>query len=137
MEEPVSVERLSHFPFAYFRRFTKRVYVALPDCSTRETLLRRLLEKQGSPLNDASLKKLALLTDGYSGSDLTALAKDAALEPIRQLNFEQVKNMDPTKLRPITYEDFQNSLNRIRRSVATQSLTAYETWLREYGDVTF
>jgi spastin len=83
------------------------------------------------------LKKLALLTDGYSGSDLTALAKDAALEPIRQLDFEQVKNMDPTKLRAITYEDFQNSLNRIRRSVATQSLAAYENWLREYGDVTF
>lgn len=68
---------------AALRRFPKRIYVALPDQSTREVLLRRLLEKQGSPLNDSTLHKLASMTDGYSGSDLTALAKDAALEPIR------------------------------------------------------
>ena len=70
---------------AALRRFPKRIYVALPDQSTREVLLKRLLEKQGSPLNDATLHKLSSMTDGYSGSDLTALAKDAALEPIRGL----------------------------------------------------
>ena len=42
-----------------------------------------LLQKQGSPLSDADLAHLAQLTEGYSGSDLTALARDAALEPIR------------------------------------------------------
>lgn len=68
---------------AALRRFPKRVYVTLPDLSTRELLLRKLLEKQGSPLSDADMKRLAILTEGYSGSDLTALAKDAALEPIR------------------------------------------------------
>lgn len=68
---------------AALRRFPKRVYVTLPDLDTRELLLRRLLEKQGSPLDEQSLRKLSQLTEGYSGSDLTALAKDAALEPIR------------------------------------------------------
>ncbi|XP_058812647.1 spastin isoform X3 [Topomyia yanbarensis] len=121
---------------AALRRFPKRVYVMLPDLDTRELLLRRLLEKQGSPLGDADLKRLAVLTDGYSGSDLTALAKDAALEPIRELNVEEVKNMDPTKLRSIRESDFHNSLKRIRRSVAPNSLAAYEKWLLEFGDVT-
>lgn len=46
-------------------------------------LLRRLLSKHSSPLSEKELMQLALLTDGYSGSDLTALAKDAALGPIR------------------------------------------------------
>lgn len=68
---------------AALRRFTKRVYVALPDLTTREHLLKNLLEKQGSPLTDDIIKRLAVYTEGYSGSDLTALAKDAALEPIR------------------------------------------------------
>lgn len=68
---------------AALRRFPKRVYVALPDQLTREHLLKKLLEKQGSPLSNEGTKRLALCTDGYSGSDLTALAKDAALEPIR------------------------------------------------------
>ncbi|XP_052890405.1 spastin isoform X1 [Anopheles moucheti] len=121
---------------AALRRFPKRVYVTLPDRDTRELLLRRLLQKQGSPLSDADLAHLAMLTDGYSGSDLTALARDAALEPIRELNVEEVKNMDPTKLRSIRESDFHNSLKRIRRSVAPQSLAAYEKWLQDFGDVT-
>ncbi|EDS39111.1 spastin [Culex quinquefasciatus] len=121
---------------AALRRFPKRVYVTLPDLDTRELLLRRLLEKQNSPLDDADLKRLAMLTEGYSGSDLTALAKDAALEPIRELNVEQVKHMDPTKLRSIRESDFHNSLKRIRRSVAPHSLAAYEKWLQDFGDVT-
>ncbi|XP_050100944.1 spastin isoform X2 [Anopheles aquasalis] len=121
---------------AALRRFPKRVYVTLPDLDTRELLLRRLLQKQGSPLGDADLKRLALLTEGYSGSDLTALARDAALEPIRELNVEEVKNMDPTKLRSIREDDFHNSLKRIRRSVAPHSLAAYEKWLQDFGDVT-
>jgi len=47
------------------------------------SLLGRLLAKQSSPLSENDLAQLARLTDGYSGSDLTALAKDAALGPIR------------------------------------------------------
>lgn len=68
---------------AALRRFTKRVYVSLPDQVTRQHLVQKLLEKQGSPLAPDSIKRLAICTEGYSGSDLTALAKDAALEPIR------------------------------------------------------
>ncbi|XP_054725231.1 spastin isoform X2 [Anastrepha obliqua] len=121
---------------AALRRFTKRVYVSLPDLETRELLLSRLLEKQGSPLGTEALRRLAKLTDGYSGSDLTALAKDAALEPIRELNMEQVKCLDISAMRPITEKDFHNSLKRIRRSVASQSLNSYEKWSQEYGDIT-
>ncbi|XP_017968698.1 spastin isoform X2 [Drosophila navojoa] len=121
---------------AALRRFTKRVYVSLPEVQTRELLLSRLLQKQGSPLDTEALGRLAKITDGYSGSDLTALAKDAALEPIRELNVEQVKCLDISAMRPITEKDFHNSLKRIRRSVAPQSLNSYEKWSQDYGDIT-
>lgn len=68
---------------AALRRFPKRVYVALPDKDTRALMLRRLLSKQGCQFGDKDLGRLASLTEGYSASDLTALAKDAALGPIR------------------------------------------------------
>lgn len=68
---------------AALRRFPKRVYVSLPDKETRAQLLKRLLSKQGSMFSDKDLGRLASLTEGYSASDLTALAKDAALGPIR------------------------------------------------------
>ncbi|XP_043652084.1 spastin isoform X1 [Drosophila teissieri] len=121
---------------AALRRFTKRVYVSLPDEQTRELLLNRLLQKQGSPLDTEALRRLAKITDGYSGSDLTALAKDAALEPIRELNVEQVKCLDISAMRAITEQDFHSSLKRIRRSVAPQSLNSYEKWSQDYGDIT-
>ncbi|XP_077296765.1 spastin isoform X8 [Arctopsyche grandis] len=120
---------------AALRRFPKRVYVSLPDTETRAALLRRLLERHGAPLATSELLRLSHLTDGYSGSDLTALAKDAALGPIRELNAEQVKCMEPSAVRNITYEDFLDALKRIRRSVSPQSLIAYEKWSLEYGDI--
>lgn len=53
-----------------------------------------------------------------------------------ELDVEQVRNMDPGAVRCITEKDFHNSLKRIRRSVAPQSLYAYEKWSQDYGDVT-
>ncbi|KAJ8938507.1 hypothetical protein NQ318_005171 [Aromia moschata] len=120
---------------AALRRFPKRVYVTLPDLETRAKLLRKLLAKQGCTLTQQELKRLATLTEGYSGSDLTALAKDAALGPIRELQPEQVKQLDPSAVRSITINDFLDSLKRIRRSVSPQSLVAYEKWSLQYGDV--
>jgi len=72
---------------AALRRFTKRVYVTLPDLQTRIVLLQRLLAKHNDPLTPEELNEMAVLTDGYSGSDLTGLAKDAALGPIRGTGF--------------------------------------------------
>ncbi|XP_012150051.1 spastin isoform X3 [Megachile rotundata] len=120
---------------AALRRFTKRVYVTLPDLQTRIMLLKRLLAKHNDPLTTEELNEMALLTEGYSGSDLTGLAKDAALGPIRELNPDQVKELDLNSVRNITIQDFRDSLKRIRRSVSPASLAAYEKWSFEYGDV--
>ncbi|XP_071556579.1 spastin isoform X2 [Temnothorax nylanderi] len=120
---------------AALRRFTKRVYVTLPDLQTRIVLLRRLLAKHNDPLTPEELNEMALVTEGYSGSDLTGLAKDAALGPIRELNPDQVKELDLNSVRNITMQDFRDSLKRIRRSVSPASLAAYEKWNFEYGDV--
>ncbi|KAK9886248.1 hypothetical protein WA026_015761 [Henosepilachna vigintioctopunctata] len=120
---------------AALRRFPKRVYVTLPNLETRIELLKKLLAKQGCIFTQQELKRLATLTEGYSGSDLTALAKDAALGPIRELQPEQVRQLDPNAVRSITINDFLDSLKRIRRSVSPHSLVAYEKWSLQYGDV--
>ncbi|XP_014663255.1 PREDICTED: spastin-like isoform X3 [Priapulus caudatus] len=121
---------------AALRRFPKRVYVSLPDYATRAYLLSNLLAKQNSPLSQSDVKTLATLTEGYSGSDLTALAKDAALGPIRDLNPEEVKSVDPSNVRNICLKDFREALRRIRSSVPPSSLLAFEKWNSDYGDTT-
>nr|XP_034964203.1 spastin isoform X3 [Zootoca vivipara] len=121
---------------AVLRRFIKRVYVSLPNEETRLLLLKNLLSKQGNPLTQKELAQLARMTEGYSGSDLTALAKDAALGPIRELKPEQVKNMSASEMRNIKLSDFTESLKKIKRSLSPQTLEAYIRWNKDFGDTT-
>ncbi|CAB1311710.1 unnamed protein product [Coregonus sp. 'balchen'] len=103
---------------------------------TRFKLLNNLLGKHGHPLNQKELAHLAKMTGGYSGSDLTSLAKDAALGPIRELGPEQVKNMAASDMRNIRCRDFEDSLKRIKPSVSPTTLDAYVRWNTDYGDTT-
>lgn len=52
-----------------------------------------------------------------------------------ELNPEQVRCLDPSSVRNINFHDFVESLKRIRRSVSPSSLTTYEKWNLDYGDV--
>lgn len=54
-----------------------------------------------------------------------------------EIDMEQVKNVNLKEIRPISEQDFVNSLKRIRRSVAPQSIIAYEKWAKDYADVTY
>ncbi|TWW78675.1 Spastin [Takifugu flavidus] len=121
---------------AVLRRFPKRIYVAMPDTETRFTLLKNLLGKHRNPLSQAELSSLAKNTSGYSGSDLTSLAKDAALGPIREMGPEQVRNMSASEMRNIQMKDFEHSLKRIRPSVSPATLTLYARWNKDFGDTT-
>ncbi|KAK7161295.1 hypothetical protein R3I94_004087 [Phoxinus phoxinus] len=121
---------------AVLRRFAKRIYVALPTEESRLEVLKNLLSKHRNPLSQKELSQLARMTEGYSGSDLTSLAKDAALGPIRELRPEQVRNISPNEMRDIRFPDFVDSLKRIKRSVCPQTLDQYVRWNREYGDTT-
>uniref|UniRef100_A0A8C1TVQ6 Spastin n=1 Tax=Cyprinus carpio TaxID=7962 RepID=A0A8C1TVQ6_CYPCA len=121
---------------AVLRRFAKRIYVALPTEETRLKLLKNLLSKHRNTLSQKELSQLARMTEGYSGSDLTSLAKDAALGPIRELRPDQVRNMPADKMRDISFSDFEDSLKRIKRSVSPQTLDQYVRWNKQYGDTT-
>ncbi|XP_041353121.1 spastin-like isoform X2 [Gigantopelta aegis] len=121
---------------AVLRRFTKRVYVMMPDLATRRSMISHLLSKHDNPLSPSELDHLSRLTDGYSGSDLTALAKDAALGPIRELSLNEVKCVDANKVRSIHMGDFMDALKRIRRSVPVDTLQKFDDWNRSYGDIT-
>lgn len=86
---------LSHFPGATNRpedldeaarrRLVKRIYVPLPGADGRRHLIKHLIRNNHVALSDRDLDDLAHLTDGYSGSDLTALCKESAMEPLREL----------------------------------------------------
>ena len=70
---------------------------------------------------------------GFSGSDITALAKDAAMGPLRSLG-EALLYMSTDEIRPINFDDFEASLMNIRPSVSKQGLQEFEDWAKEFGE---
>lgn len=117
---------------AALRRFPKRIYVGLPDLDTRILLLSKLLNTHAHSLTDYQIKDLARRTDGYSGSDLNSLATEAAYGPIREKSLEDLKVLTKNSIRPISYNDFINSLSQIKVT-PPKDLADLENWNKMYG----
>lgn len=121
---------------AVLRRLVKRIYVPLPDPVTRRTLIEHMLQKQG-PSGDhlprTALDHIVALTDGYSGSDLSAVCQEAALGPIREMNPSQLRTVKAEDVRPIREDDFLKAIKIIRPSVSPESLSAFERWAEQFG----
>ncbi|KAL6709536.1 hypothetical protein ACN47E_001471 [Coniothyrium glycines] len=115
------------------RRFVRRQYIPLPEGWVRKQQVKTLLGHQKHELSERDLDRLVKLTEGFSGSDITALAKDAAMGPLRSLG-EKLLSMTMDQIRPIQYQDFVASLQTIRPSVGKQGLKEYEDWAAQFGE---
>ncbi|KAJ3152569.1 hypothetical protein HDU89_001262 [Geranomyces variabilis] len=118
---------------AALRRLVKRIYIPLPEPATRAALIDHLLTGQKHGLSRPDIAQLLRLTEGYSGSDITALAREASLGPIRDLGPEKLLSVAADALRSIQLRDFAAALKIIRPSVSPASLKAYEEWNSRYG----
>lgn len=115
------------------RRFTKRIYVPLPDKSTRKLITTNLLSKNKHSLTKAQLGKVADLTEGYSAADLSALCKEAAMIPLREISISDVAMFSEDNVRPIGLSDIKSALSQIRPSVSKESLALFEKWNADFG----
>lgn len=114
------------------RRFAKRVYIPLPEDEARRLQISKLLAYQKHTLLESDFEKLMELTRGFSGSDITLLAKDSAMGPLRLLG-DQLLSTPTEQIRPIQLEDFVESLKYIRPSVSSEGLGEYEVWASKFG----
>ncbi|KAJ1640032.1 P-loop containing nucleoside triphosphate hydrolase protein, partial [Pavlovales sp. CCMP2436] len=119
---------------AAIRRLTKRIYIPLPCESARSTLVRNMVRKQGKDLPGDELVTVAQMTDGYSGSDLSNLCKEAAMGPVRELG-AAIYDADLSQIRDISLQDFRDALRVIRPSVRADTLGLYEAWNAELGSL--
>ncbi|GBF97655.1 spastin [Raphidocelis subcapitata] len=117
------------------RRLVKRIYIPLPDAEGRESVLRQLLGREAAAgLSGADVARVVRATDGYSASDLTALCREAALGPVRELG-PAIASVRADRIRPIRLSDFSNALTVIRPSLSREQLRAFEEFTRDYGTV--
>ncbi|KAK6187162.1 hypothetical protein SNE40_005248 [Patella caerulea] len=115
------------------RRLVKRLYIPLPEDIARRQIITNLLSQQKHELTDQHLDIICQKSDGYSGSDMANLCREAALGPIRSIPFEQIETITSDEVRAIKIEDFLESLNQVRASVSAKDLDLYTEWNKLYG----
>jgi len=80
------------------RRFEKRIYIPLPESPARSNMFKIHLGKTPNLINQEQFKKLGDLTEGYSGSDVSIIVRDAMMQPVRAVqtatHFKRVSGPD-------------------------------------------
>lgn len=131
---------------AVLRRFPRRILVDLPDLETRTEILEvTLAENRLDP--GVNLTLIAERLDGYTGSDI----KECCREAVVQISHEQAKLLDQglnnameevtdgslQRLRPVTMDDFDRALKKLKRSVSEngRELARVWEWNDEYGEI--
>ena len=115
----------------FLRRFQKRIYVSLPDQSSRSNLFRQYTERLKM---EKSLKPedLARITEGYSASDVKDICQSAQLRVIDEL-FQSGKAMEmESATRSISPSDFKEILKRRKPSVSIDMMKAYAHWSEQF-----
>jgi transitional endoplasmic reticulum ATPase len=96
-------------------RFDRLIYVPPPDEKARLEILK--IHTRGMPLaKDVDLEALAKQLEGYSGADIAALCREAAMLALREdINSKEVK-----------LRHFQEAKKKIKPSLTPDVLTYYE-----------
>ncbi|MEM5779145.1 MAG: CDC48 family AAA ATPase, partial [Candidatus Aenigmatarchaeota archaeon] len=101
-------------------RFDKQILIPVPEKEGRKEILK--VHTRNMPLaSDVSIEELAEKTEGFSGADIEALCREAALNALRRnINSKEV-----------TKQDFEEALKVISPSVTREMNKLYERILKE------
>eukprot|EP00526_Cylindrotheca_closterium_P028863 CAMPEP_0113610466 /NCGR_PEP_ID=MMETSP0017_2-20120614/5045_1 /TAXON_ID=2856 /ORGANISM="Cylindrotheca closterium" /LENGTH=1415 /DNA_ID=CAMNT_0000519363 /DNA_START=171 /DNA_END=4418 /DNA_ORIENTATION=+ /assembly_acc=CAM_ASM_000147 len=131
---------------AVLRRFPRRILVDLPDLETRREILEVTLAENRLAV-DVNFTQIAERLEGYTGSDI----KEVCREAVVQISHEQARLLDQgfadseedvtegslQRLRPVTMDDFESALSKLKRSVSEKGreLARVWEWNDEYGEI--
>ncbi|XP_065911873.1 katanin p60 ATPase-containing subunit A-like 2 [Dysidea avara] len=130
---------------AMLRRLEKRILVDLPSQSARLAMFRHhlppVISQSAFPITtDIDYEKVAMATEGYSGSDIKLVCKEAVMRPVRKI-FNKLENFQGVQLEeagitiePVTTEDVNSALVHTKPS-ARQLTHKYIQWQKEYESV--
>jgi vacuolar protein-sorting-associated protein 4 len=77
------------------RRFEKRIYIPLPNKSSRKYIFQHQLKHVSHTLKENDIDELTERTEGYSGADIKIVIREASMEPVRMIqkatHFKKIK----------------------------------------------
>ncbi len=98
-------------------RFDKLIYVPPPDTNSRLEILK--IHTRYMPLaEDVDLYEVARRTEGYSGADLEALVREAAMRALKEDMY----------IGKIYMRHFMDAMNKIKPSITPDIVKIYEEW---------
>ncbi|XP_063814702.1 katanin p60 ATPase-containing subunit A-like 2 isoform X2 [Pseudophryne corroboree] len=131
--------------YAMLRRLEKRILVGLPCKEARESMIQHWLppvSNSGGVERRTQLEYSVLgeETEGYSGSDIKLVCKEAAMRPVRKI-FDALENHQPGNkdlpvihLDTVTTSDFLEVLAHTKPS-AKNLAQKYSAWQAEFESV--
>lgn len=117
------------------RRFSKRLYIPLPEARARRELIVRLLHDENHVLSKADIDEVARRTENFSCADVAQLCSEAAMGSMRDSvsNISEVAALDHAGVDPISKEHFLRGLQVIKSTVTLDDLTVFDEWNRQFG----
>ena len=105
-------------------RFDKLVLVPPPNEKGRLEILK--VHTKNMPLaKDVDLKEIARKTEGFSGADLEALCKEAAMSALRE----------SLKAKNVSKKHFEEALKKIKPSITKETIEFYEKFVERHKKV--
>jgi transitional endoplasmic reticulum ATPase len=96
-------------------RFDRLVMIGQPGVEGREQILK--IHTRNTPLSpDVSLREVAEMTDGYVGSDLESIAREAAIEALREDDHAEAVGM----------RHFRTAMESVRPTITDDILEYYD-----------
>jgi spastin len=117
---------------AFRRRFEKRIYLPMPDTDARKELF-KIYVKEIEVDKDFEIEQLVKNTEGYTGSDVAMICREAAMQPIRELDLSGKITDTSVKVRPVSMGDFLAAIKRVRPVVSSNELSRFKEWNDEFG----
>lgn len=123
---------------ALMSRFTQRVHVPLPDVTTRELILHKLIVESGYQ-TEHSIRELAEATDRFSGRELDNFRKAIVSEMVADANREAMeRHMTVDEMRKaamrvtaISREQVERVLAKMRPKTSQETLDRIAEWAHD------
>ena len=116
---------------AVIRRLPKRVYVGPFNDEEKKGFIKKIISQNKCNITDEQFLQIAKMCNNYSNSDLKELCREAAYEPLRELNTTSLQKVD--ELRPIVFEDFNKAVRKVRGTLTKDILRELEKWNEDFG----
>ncbi|KAH7910009.1 AAA-domain-containing protein [Hygrophoropsis aurantiaca] len=146
------------------RRFEKRIHIPLPGPDARKRMFEIHVGSTPCELSREDYRALAEQTEGYSGSDISIVVRDALMQPVRKVisatHFKPIpagghkekwtpcspgdpeavektwSDVDSDELvePPLRFPDFLKSLASVRPTVTEADIKRHDDWTKDSGN---